>query len=79
VRFSAEIVAETHRKTDDSHGKMSDANLIAALPARLEDEDEGVLQSALKSITELARHGAFLAQQSVPLLTERQMTYVTRC
>jgi len=41
---------------------MSDANLIAALPARLEDEDEGVLQSALESITELARHGAFLAQ-----------------
>jgi len=45
------------RPLDRARGDLLDSNVVAALLPRLQDENENVCRSALKCVTELAKHG----------------------
>lgn len=57
VSFKLSTDPNGHRGLDDLRRKILDSDVVAALLARLEDEDQGVHWSALNVIPKLAQHG----------------------
>ena|ERR1700722_174131 len=63
----------------DSRGKMLSSDILATLLARLDDEDEEVRWSALKSTADLTKYGTSWGRQIAAEAYRNKRIYVARC